>query len=139
AEVRCEVLIDPIDLEQIVMNLVVNSRDAVTPPGAITITTRRRRLDEDAARDLLVSEGDYVVLEVVDDGVGMDAETAARAVEPFFTTKATGEGNGLGLATVHGLLTSCGGSVSIESELGTGTVVRLHLPAAFASDAEAAA
>ncbi len=125
----CDILIDPLDLEQIVMNLVVNARDAVGTDGKIVIETRRVDIDEAMACSLLITEGAYVVLTVVDNGSGMDAATVARAPEPFFTTKAHGAGHGLGLATVHGLVSNAGGALTLQSALGVGTTATLHLPA----------
>jgi nitrogen-specific signal transduction histidine kinase/ActR/RegA family two-component response regulator len=114
---ECLVEADPAQLEQVVLNLVVNSRDALPNGGEIRIKT---------ARD----EG--VVLTVSDEGLGMEPEVAARAFEPFFTTKPKGAGTGLGLATVYGTVTQAGGRAEIESERGHGATVRVRLPAATA-------
>ncbi len=127
------VLIDPVDLEQIIMNLVVNARDAIDSTGRIVIETALVELDEFVARPLGVSPGSFVLLEVSDDGSGMPADVAARAIEPFFTTKRHGEGNGLGLATVHGLATRSGGALAIHSQVGRGTTVRIYLPTVTAA------
>ena len=101
-------------LEQVVLNLVVNARDAVSVGGSITVA--------------VLSSGEEAVLSVGDDGVGMDEETQARIFEPFFTTKALGEGSGLGLATVHGIVGQSGGSIDVDSRLGEGTVFTVRLP-----------
>ena len=112
---QCLVAADPAQLEQVVINLVVNARDALPRGGEIRIATRR-------------DEGD-VTLTVTDDGVGMEPEVVARAFEPFFTTKPKGAGTGLGLATVYGTVAQAGGHAEIDSTPGAGTTVRLQLPA----------
>jgi signal transduction histidine kinase len=122
-------------LEQVLVNLVVNARDAVGPDGGtIDIRTARLDLDPDGAAELLISPGSYVRLSVTDDGCGMDADTLERASEPFFTTK--GAGTGLGLATVFGVAEQAGGCVTIESSPGAGTTINVHLPASAAVPAE---
>jgi PAS domain S-box-containing protein len=112
----CLVEADPAQLEQVVLNLVVNARDALPRGGGIRVETRRA--------------GPEVVLSVSDGGEGMEPEVVARAFEPFFTTKPKGAGTGLGLATVYGTVTQAGGHAEIESEPGRGTTVRIHLPSA---------
>jgi two-component system, cell cycle sensor histidine kinase and response regulator CckA len=121
---------DPGQIEQIVMNLAVNSRDALPDGGRIGIELLRREVGEDEAHSQAgLSPGDYVALRVSDDGIGMDQEVLDRVFEPFFTTKPMGKGTGLGLATVYGLAKQNDGYVSIRSMVGKGTDVELLLPA----------
>jgi CheY-like chemotaxis protein len=113
-------------LEQVVMNLVVNARDAVSRRGGkIRIGTRLATLRADHPSGLT---GAHVILEVADNGCGMDAATKTRVFEPFFTTKKSGTGTGLGLATVYGIVQQCGGQVEVESEVGRGSTFRVYLP-----------
>jgi PAS domain S-box-containing protein len=118
-------------IEQVLINLVVNARDAMAEGGHITITTATAHLDENAliGRDR-VKAGAYVVLAVSDTGAGMDQRTKDRLFEPFFTTKAPGKGTGLGLAAVLGIVTQSGGYVAVESVLLRGTSFKVYLPAA---------
>ncbi len=115
-------------LEQILVNLTVNARDATPSGGKVRIVTSYKRLSggEDAGA---LPAGRYVVVEVHDNGEGMSPEVASRAFEPFFTTKSAGKGTGLGLSTVHGIVCQVGGQVSLQSEQGRGTVVRILWPA----------
>jgi PAS domain S-box-containing protein len=117
--------------EQVLINLVVNARDAVAAGGRITIATATAQLDAEAmiGRNR-VKAGAYVVLSVSDTGVGMDQTTKDRLFEPFFTTKAPGKGTGLGLAAVHGIVTQSGGYVAVDSEPGHGTSFKVYLPVA---------
>ena len=117
-------------LEQVVINLAVNARDAMPDGGEIRIETAAADVDDETARERGVAPGRYSVLIVSDTGTGMSEETLARAFEPFFTTKPQGKGTGLGLATAYGIVDGAGGFITIESELGRGTDVAVHLPAA---------
>ena len=123
------VLADPGAVEQVLVNLAVNSRDAMPEGGRLGIRTARVELDDEyASIHPETRPGTYAELTVEDTGAGMAAETVARAFEPFFTTKGRGEGTGLGLATVYGIVTQAGGSVTIYSEEGRGTAVKVYLP-----------
>jgi PAS domain S-box-containing protein len=118
-------------LEQVLVNLVLNARDAMLSGGRLIITTSEVTVaapSDPLHADPGLALGSYVVVEVSDDGVGMDAETRKRAFEPFFTTKPVGSGTGLGLSTVYGIVSQSGGQVTLESVPASGTIVRLYLP-----------
>ncbi len=120
---------DPTDVEQIVLNLVVNARDAMSDGGTIDVSAENVAIAAGAADELDIAAGRYLRVSVSDDGCGIDPDTLAHVCEPFFTTKPPGEGSGLGLATVYGIARQAGGTVSISSEVGTGTRVDVYLPA----------
>jgi signal transduction histidine kinase len=123
------VKIDGAQMEQVIMNLVFNARDAMPTGGTLTITTANAQLDEEWARHYPgVLPGPYVSLTVRDTGHGMDADTQARMFDPFFTTKDRTKGTGLGLSTVYGTIDQSGGSIAVTSKPGEGTTIRIFLP-----------
>ena len=121
-------LVDANQLENALLNLCINARDAMPNGGRITIETANRRLDSRAARERDLAPGPYLSLCVTDTGTGMTPEVAARAFDPFFTTKPMGEGTGLGLSMIYGFARQSGGQVRIYSELGQGTTMCIYLP-----------
>jgi two-component system, cell cycle sensor histidine kinase and response regulator CckA len=124
------VKVDPGQFEQVVMNLAINARDAMPQGGRLKLETARVELDGQAAKRLQLGPGSYMVLAATDTGLGMDEATRARIFEPFFTTKPPGQGTGLGLSTVYGILQQSGGGISVESIVDQGTTFRVYLPTA---------
>ena len=117
-------------MEQVIVNLVVNARDAMPDGGRISISIRRNRLSEELRRDrALVPAGEYVVIEVKDTGTGIAPEGMSKIFEPFYTTKKTGEGTGLGLSTAYGIVKQTGGYIFVDSEMGKGSLFSLYFPA----------
>ena len=134
------ILGDPSQVEQAVINLAVNARDAMPGGGRLQLTTSLEQIDEASARaHVPMTPGPYVLLRVSDTGLGMSRETQARIFEPFFTTKDVGKGTGLGLSMVYGTLKQAGGFVFVDSEVGRGTTFRLYFPPAAMQPAPAAA
>ncbi|MGH7347656.1 MAG: ATP-binding protein, partial [Candidatus Rokuibacteriota bacterium] len=132
---RDRVKADPTQLEQVLMNLAINARDAMPQGGRLTIETADVDLDESVAREHPgAGAGPHVRLSVSDDGVGMSAEIQGRIFEPFFTTKDKGRGTGLGLSMVYGIVKQHGGYIGVRSEEGRGTTFEIYLPCAKVED-----
>jgi PAS domain S-box-containing protein len=135
---RAAVVADAVQMEQVLVNLVVNARDAMPNGGRVVLATTRADIDTDVAEHTAGARpGPYVAVTVRDTGKGMSQETMARVFEPFFTTKEPGRGTGLGLSTVYGIIEQSGGFVTVESEPGRGTTFRVYLPSAAVAGADA--
>jgi CheY-like chemotaxis protein len=130
---------DPGQLEQVLVNLAVNARDAMPTGGTLTIDTAAITVDDDISQQRGVRPGKHVRIRVSDTGAGMPAEVVDRAFEPFYTTKPSGEGTGLGLATVYGIVTQAGGTIQLYSEPNIGTTVQILLPVTDEQPVSAAA
>jgi signal transduction histidine kinase len=136
AEALWTVVADPLQIEAALVNLVANARDAMSEDGVVTISTRNRTIDRRASFAAKIPAGDYVELSVSDTGAGMSLEVQEHAFDPFFTTKQPGKGTGLGLSTIYGFVRQSNGGVSIESEVGQGTTIRIYLPRVETANAE---
>ena len=120
---------DPGQIEQVIMNLAVNARDAMPRGGKLTLSTSNVRVDEQSNyRNRTLEIGEYVLLAISDNGVGMTSEVKAHLFEPFFTTKGIGKGTGLGLATCYGIICQSGGDIRVYSEANSGTTFKIYLP-----------
>ena len=132
------VLVDPAQLEQVILNLVINARDAMPDGGRLTVEVAPAELGDTGAATIGLGPGSYVTLSVSDTGTGMDAHTVEHCFEPFFTTKERTKGTGLGLSTVYGVVSQAGGGVEIDTRVGEGTTVRVYFPASDMSVASSA-
>jgi PAS domain S-box-containing protein len=130
------VRVDAAQLEQVLVNLVINARDAMEHGGEIRLGVEHSELDEAQAAELGLAQGDWVTLSVTDNGSGMKSETRARIFEPFFTTKEPGKGTGLGLSTVFGIVEEASGTITVDTELGRGSTFSIHLRPRSGSDSE---
>jgi PAS domain S-box-containing protein len=122
------VQIDEVSLDQILVNLCVNARDAIDKQGSITISTHSVSINDEVALQHNVLPGEYAIIQVTDDGIGIDEETLKLIFDPFFTTKEVGKGTGLGLSTVYGIVKNNGGFIEVQSQKGIGTTFKIYLP-----------
>jgi two-component system cell cycle sensor histidine kinase/response regulator CckA len=129
-------VVDPTQFQQVLLNLCVNARDAMPRGGKITVRVRGTRCGAPQADGRASEPRDWATLEVEDTGVGMSPRVSEQIFEPFFTTKAEDKGTGLGLATVHGIVTQSGGFLEVESEVGRGTLFRVHFPVPDSAEPE---
>jgi signal transduction histidine kinase len=123
--------VDPSQLENAILNLTINARDAMPDGGRVTIETANKWLDDRAAKELHMSPGQYLSLAVTDTGTGMTPEVISRIFDPFFTTKPIGKGTGLGLSMILGFVRQSGAQIRVHSQLGAGTTMCLYLPRFF--------
>lgn len=130
----CNVEADKVQFESVLVNLAINSRDAMPDGGKLTLEARNTRVNQDDGLIAGIDAGLYVCVSVTDTGTGMDQETVSKAFEPFFTTKPIGTGTGLGLAMAHGFIQQSSGQIKIHSEQGHGTTVKIYLPLIYVSD-----
>ncbi len=130
------IIADRIQIDQVLLNIILNARDAMPAGGRIEVSTRLRSLSKHEASLRRLAEGQYVVLSIADQGHGMDERTLARLFEPFFTTKEPGRGTGLGLATVYGIVQSCRGAIHVESTPGKGSTFDVYFPIADSAATE---
>jgi len=130
------IMADPVQVEQILLNLVINACDSMPNGGKLNIETENVVVEQPQAPRFGVAPGPFVRLNITDTGSGMDDETRARIFEPFYTTKAAGKGSGLGLATVYGIIKQSGGYIGVDSKLGRGTCFQIYLPATRLAAAE---
>lgn len=128
AQEPLSIRVDPLQLEQVMLNLVINARDAMSQGGKLTLETSQTWLNRVHSGEVEILPGQYAVLAVRDTGIGMGADTLRRLFEPFFTTKPVGKGTGLGLATSYGIIKQFGGHIGVESRLGVGSTFRVYLP-----------
>jgi PAS domain S-box-containing protein len=126
--------LDPVELDQVIMNLAVNARDAMPDGGRLTFQTSNVTISSQQTAETGFTPGEYVLLKVRDTGCGMDAETKSRLFEPFFTTKEQGKGTGLGLSSIYGVIQQAGGFIGVESELGAGVTFSLYFPRCAAAE-----
>jgi CheY-like chemotaxis protein len=137
APMLVKTMIDRGQLENVLLNLTVNARDAMPRGGVLTITSENARLTADESGDTHGAKpGEYAVISVTDTGAGMPADVVERIFEPFFTTKGFGKGSGLGLSMVYGFVSQSGGHVTVDSKVGCGTTIKLFLPKADPEDLE---
>ena len=133
ARAHGKVRVDPGQFEQVVMNLAVNARDAMPNGGTLRLATERVQVSPQVATRLQIEPGEFILMTVADSGLGMDDATKSRIFEPFFTTKPPGQGTGLGLSTVYGILTQSAGAIDVDTAVARGTTFRVYLPVAAAA------
>lgn len=135
SEEPVDIFIDPGNFDQVIMNLVVNARDAMSEGGTLTIKIEKS--DSNTILDKNIKPGNYMILSVIDNGIGMDEDTLAHIFDPFFTTKEKGKGTGLGLSTVYGIVKQSSGYITVQSEVNVGTTFKIYLPIVEAKEDKA--